>query len=145
MEYGTNGGRLYYDALQLSLRRSTGMLRVSLNYPYSHLLDNMTNEGNGFTTVIDAFTLKLNKARGDFDQPQPSAMGRYADRRLGHRLSAHNTEGYSVHDHLPALHYRGHQHLDQLQRFPRAGFLRPGCLAGQALLGHRTSRGYVPR
>jgi hypothetical protein len=68
-QYGTNDGRLYYDALQISLRRSTGMVKMGLNYTYSHSLDNITVEGNGFTAPIDSFNLKLNKARGDFDRP----------------------------------------------------------------------------
>lgn len=69
LEYGTNDGRLYYDALQISLRRQTGLLRVGVNYTYSHSLDNITAEGNGYTAVIDSYNLKLNKARGDFDRP----------------------------------------------------------------------------
>ena len=68
--YGSNDGRSYYDALQLSIRRSTGMLRTSLNYTFSKSLDNITAEGNGFTTPIDSYNLKLNKGRGDFDKPQ---------------------------------------------------------------------------
>lgn len=68
--YGTNDGRSYYDAMQLSIRRQTGMLRMALNYTWSHSLDNITVEGNGFTSPIDSFNLGLNKARGDFDKPQ---------------------------------------------------------------------------
>lgn len=67
--YGSNNGRSYYDALQISLRRSNKLIRTSLNYTYSHSLDNVTAEGNGFTTPIDSYNLKLNKARGDFDKP----------------------------------------------------------------------------
>lgn len=71
---GSNDGRIYYDALQLSIRRSSGMLRTQLNYTYSHTLDNITAEGNGFTTPIDSYNLKLNKARGDFDKPHSFNM-----------------------------------------------------------------------
>ncbi len=68
--YGSNDGRSYYDAMQLSIRRQTGMVRTSVNYTWSHSLDNITAEGNGFTSPIDSFNLGLNKARGDFDKPQ---------------------------------------------------------------------------
>ncbi|MEO8026022.1 MAG: TonB-dependent receptor [Bryobacteraceae bacterium] len=70
LRYGSNDGRSYYDALQLSIRRQTGMLRMSANYTWSHSLDNITVEGNGFTAPIDNFNIGLNKARGDFDKPQ---------------------------------------------------------------------------
>lgn len=64
---GTNAGRSYYDALQISLRRSTGALRVSGNYTYSKSIDNISVDGNGFTGPIDSFNTALNRARGDFD------------------------------------------------------------------------------
>ncbi|MCU1286331.1 MAG: TonB-dependent receptor, plug [Acidobacteriales bacterium] len=64
---GGNGGRSYYDALQISVRRSTGAVRLSANYTYSHNIDNITAEGNGFTSTIDNYNLGRNRADGDFD------------------------------------------------------------------------------
>lgn len=64
---GTNDGRSYYDALQVSVRRSAGMLKTSANYTYSKSIDNITTEGNGFTNPVDNFNIALNRARGDFD------------------------------------------------------------------------------
>ncbi len=65
--YGTNDGRSYYDSLQLSLRRQAGALRVNANYTWSKSIDNISVDGNGFTTPIDNFNLALNKGRGDTD------------------------------------------------------------------------------
>jgi hypothetical protein len=71
--YGTNTGLSWYDSLQVSFRRNTGMLRAAVNFTYSHTLDNTNQEGNGFssttTAPLDSFNLKLAKARGDFDRP----------------------------------------------------------------------------
>jgi hypothetical protein len=64
---GGNGGRSYYDALQLSVRRSAGSIRTSVNYTYSHNIDNITTEGNGFASTIDNYNLGRNRADGDFD------------------------------------------------------------------------------
>jgi hypothetical protein len=64
---GTNDGRSYYDALQVSVRRSTGALRMSANYTYSKSIDNITIEGNGYTASIDSFRTDLNRSLGDFD------------------------------------------------------------------------------
>ncbi len=66
---GTNNGRSYYDSLQVSLRRNAGDLQWSANYTWSKSIDNISAEGNGFTTPIDNFNLSLNKARSDFDRP----------------------------------------------------------------------------
>ncbi|MFL6437498.1 MAG: carboxypeptidase regulatory-like domain-containing protein [Terriglobales bacterium] len=68
--WGSNDGRSYYDALQMSLRRSTGLLKTSANYTYSKGIDNISIEGNGFAAAnnpVDNFNLALNRARGDFD------------------------------------------------------------------------------
>jgi hypothetical protein len=71
--YGTNTGLSWYDSLQVSLRRSTGMLKAAVNFTYSHTLDNTNQEGNGFSATtaapLDTFNLALSKARGDFDRP----------------------------------------------------------------------------
>ncbi|PYY13169.1 MAG: hypothetical protein DMG60_22490 [Acidobacteria bacterium] len=68
--WGSNDGRSYYDALQASLRRTTGLLKTSANYTYSKGIDNISIEGNGFAAAnnpVDNFNLALNRARGDFD------------------------------------------------------------------------------
>lgn len=64
---GTNDGRSYYDSLQVSLRRSAGMLKATVNYTYSKSIDNISVDGNGFTTPIDNFNVMLNKGLGDAD------------------------------------------------------------------------------
>jgi hypothetical protein len=67
--YGTNTGLSWYDSMQISLRRTTGMLKAAINFTYSHTLDNTNQEGNGFSAPLDSFNLGLAKARGDFDRP----------------------------------------------------------------------------
>jgi hypothetical protein len=64
---GTNDGRSYYDALQVSVHRSAGALRVAANYTYGKALDNTSSEGNGFTSPVDNFNNRSNKALADFD------------------------------------------------------------------------------
>lgn len=66
---GTNNGRSYYDSLQVSLRRSAGDFQFSGNYTWSKSMDNISAEGNGFTTPIDNYNIGLNRARSDFDRP----------------------------------------------------------------------------
>jgi len=66
---GTNNGRSYYHSLQVSLRRTAGAAQFGMNYTWSKSLDNISAEGNGFTTPIDSYNLGLNKARSDFDRP----------------------------------------------------------------------------
>ncbi len=66
---GTNNGRSAYDSLQASLRRSSGDLQWTANYTWSKSIDNVSLEGNGFTTPIDNFNLALNRSRSDFDRP----------------------------------------------------------------------------
>ena len=65
---GTNDGRSNYNSLQVSVRRSTGALKLSGNYTFAKSIDNISAEGNGFTTPLDTFNLKLNRARSDFDR-----------------------------------------------------------------------------
>jgi hypothetical protein len=67
MIVGTNSGRNNYDSLQVSLRRSAGVLRGALNYTYSKSIDNISVDGNGFTTAIDNYNTGLNRGAGDFD------------------------------------------------------------------------------
>jgi hypothetical protein len=64
---GGNSGRSYYDSLQTTLRRQVGALKLTFNYTFSKSLDNITVEGNGFTTPIDNFNIDLNKTRSDND------------------------------------------------------------------------------
>ena len=65
--YGTNDGRNYYDSLQVSLRRNTGSLHTALNYTFGKSIDNISVDGNGFTSPVDSYNLRLNRALGDFD------------------------------------------------------------------------------
>lgn len=66
---GTNNGRSYYDSLQVSLMRRAKNLNILANYTYSKSMDNISAEGNGFTTAIDNYNLRLNRAKSDFDRP----------------------------------------------------------------------------
>ncbi|HET8549282.1 MAG TPA: carboxypeptidase-like regulatory domain-containing protein [Bryobacteraceae bacterium] len=75
---GTNDGRSCYDALQLSLRRSASDWRLHANYTWSKNIDNISVDGNGFTTPIDNRNLRLNRARSDSDRPHSfNATGIY--------------------------------------------------------------------
>ena len=67
MRIGGNSGRSWYDSMYLSLRRQAGALKMTFNYTYSKSLDNITVEGNGFTSTIDNFNIDLNKGRSDND------------------------------------------------------------------------------
>ena len=66
---GTNDGRSYYDSFQLSLRRQAGALKSVASYTFSKSMDNISVDGNGFTSPIDNFNVRLNRARGDYDVP----------------------------------------------------------------------------
>jgi hypothetical protein len=66
---GTNNGRSYYHSMQVSLRRTAGAAQFGINYTWSKSEDNISAEGNGFTTPIDSYNLGLNRARSDFDRP----------------------------------------------------------------------------
>jgi hypothetical protein len=66
---GTNDGRSYYDSFQLSLRRQAGALKLVANYTFSKSMDNISVDGQGFTSPIDNFNLRLNRARSDYDIP----------------------------------------------------------------------------
>ncbi len=69
VEQGRNDGQSYYNSLQVSLRRTAGALRMLANYTFSRSFDNISVDGNGFTSPIDNFNLVLNRGRGDFDRP----------------------------------------------------------------------------
>lgn len=66
---GTNDGRSYYDSLQISLRRNAGNFQFAANYTWSKSMDDISAEGNGFTTPIDSYNIRLNRALSDFDRP----------------------------------------------------------------------------
>jgi hypothetical protein len=66
---GTNDGRSYYNSFQLRLRRQSGALKFVANYTFSKTMDNISTEGNGFTSPIDNFNVRLNLARSDYDVP----------------------------------------------------------------------------
>lgn len=66
---GSGDGRSYYDSFQLSFRRQAGALRFVANYTFSKSIDNISVDGGGFTSPLDNFNLRLNRARGDFDVP----------------------------------------------------------------------------
>jgi hypothetical protein len=40
---------------------------VVANYTWSHSIDNISVDGNGFTTAADNYNLNINRANGDFD------------------------------------------------------------------------------
>ncbi|MBZ5623847.1 MAG: TonB-dependent receptor [Acidobacteriia bacterium] len=66
---GANDGRSYYDSFQFSFRRQAGALRFVANYTFSKSMDNISAEGQGFTSPIDNFNVRINRARSDFDIP----------------------------------------------------------------------------
>ena len=76
VRFGTNDGRSYYDSLQVSLRRSAGAFRSSINYTFGKAIDNVgaysatssAPEGNGFAVPIDSFNLRLMRGIADFDR-----------------------------------------------------------------------------
>ena len=73
---GTNDGRSYYDSLQVSLRRSAGSLRTSVNYTFGKSIDNTGGysatssaaEGNGYAPPIDSLNLALMRGISDFNR-----------------------------------------------------------------------------
>jgi hypothetical protein len=66
---GSNDGRSYYNSFQFSLRRQVGALKFNANYTWSKSLDNISVDGNGFTSPIDNFNLFLNRSYGDANRP----------------------------------------------------------------------------
>jgi len=62
---GKSTGLSWYDSFQASLRRQAGSLKMNLAYTWSKSIDNISVDGNGFTTPIDNYNLRLNKAIGD--------------------------------------------------------------------------------
>jgi hypothetical protein len=68
--YGTNDGRSNYNSAQVRFVHTTKNLTVAVNYTYSKAIDDISAEGNGFTSVLDNYNLKLNRAPADFDRRQ---------------------------------------------------------------------------
>ncbi len=68
--YGTNDGRSNYNSLQVRYSHTTKNLTVNFNYTWSKSLDDISVEGNGFTSVLDNYNLKLNWAPSDYDRRQ---------------------------------------------------------------------------
>ena len=66
---GNNDGRSYYDSLQVHLVHNSANLQVGLNYTWSKSMDNISVEGNGFTSVVDNYNERLNRAVADYDRP----------------------------------------------------------------------------
>lgn len=66
---GTNSGRSYYNSLQVSVRRQMRDVMIVGNYTFAKSIDNSSVEGNGFSSPIDSFNLRLSRARSDFDRP----------------------------------------------------------------------------
>ena len=66
---GTNDGRSNYNSLQVRFAHSTKNLSVNVNYTWSKSIDDVSVEGNGFTSVLDNYNLRLNRAVSDYDRP----------------------------------------------------------------------------
>jgi hypothetical protein len=63
---GRNDGRSYYDSLQISVRRSTGHLKLNANYTFSKNIDNISFEEN---VPTDSFNLHYSRGLSDFNVP----------------------------------------------------------------------------
>jgi hypothetical protein len=55
-----------YNALQLTVRRSTGPLTMGVAYSYSHSIDDSSDRSD--TTLVNALDVAANKASSNFDQ-----------------------------------------------------------------------------
>jgi hypothetical protein len=55
-----------YNALQATLRRSTGPLSLGVSYTYSHSIDDSSDRSD--TTLVNALDLAENRASSNFDQ-----------------------------------------------------------------------------
>lgn len=64
---GSNDGRSYYNALQLSVRTSFANLKLAANYTYSNTVDTFSAD-TGFSQV-DSYNLRLNRGRSDSTYP----------------------------------------------------------------------------
>ena len=67
----------YFQHFSLMLQREifpntvleAGAVKFAANYTFSKSMDNISMDGNGFTSPIDNFNVWLNRARGDLDIP----------------------------------------------------------------------------
>ena len=64
--YLENSANSNYNAMQISLRRNTGPLVLSVAYTYSHSLDDSSDRYDG--TFVNAYDLRANYASSTFDQ-----------------------------------------------------------------------------
>ncbi|HKN60602.1 MAG TPA: carboxypeptidase regulatory-like domain-containing protein [Candidatus Acidoferrales bacterium] len=64
--YLENSANSNYNALQISLRRNTGPLVLSVAYTYSHSLDDSSDRYDN--TFVNAYDLRANYATSTFDQ-----------------------------------------------------------------------------
>ena len=55
-----------YNALQATIRRSTGPLTLGVSYTYSHSIDDSSDRSD--TTLVNSLNLSSNKASSNFDQ-----------------------------------------------------------------------------
>jgi hypothetical protein len=55
-----------YNAMQMTLRRSTGPLTLGVSYSYSHSIDDSSDRSD--TTLVNALDIASNKASSNFDQ-----------------------------------------------------------------------------
>lgn len=69
--YGSNDGRSWYDSMYVSLRRQAGDLKYTFNFTWSKNLsiDNISTDGNGFTSPLDNNNLALDKYLSGADHP----------------------------------------------------------------------------
>jgi hypothetical protein len=56
----------HYNALQVSLRKTSGSLTLGVAYTYSHSIDNSSDKAD--TNFVDSYNLKKNYASSNFDQ-----------------------------------------------------------------------------
>ncbi len=63
----TNDGRMYHDALRLTLRRNQGELKFAVNYTLSKTIDNLSMDPT-LMRPIDSFNLRLSRAAGDYNR-----------------------------------------------------------------------------
>jgi hypothetical protein len=64
---GNNDARSSYDSLQVSVRRSTGRLKVNANYTFSKNIDNASYDDQG--VPADSFNLHYSRGLSDYHVP----------------------------------------------------------------------------
>jgi len=63
---GNNDARSHYDSLQVSVRRSTGRLKLNANYTFSKSIDNTSYDES---VPPDSFNLHYSRGLGDYNVP----------------------------------------------------------------------------